>query len=1264
MTNREQEKEKEAQRIERRRASVPAITYPDLPITQRRDDLLAAIRDHQVVIVAGDTGSGKSTQLPKLCLELGRGVNAMIGHTQPRRLAARTIAERIAEELNVSLGSAVGYAVRFNDQVSQDTLLKVMTDGILLAEIQRDRLLRRYDTIIIDEAHERSLNIDFLLGYLTQLLPQRPDLKVIVTSATIDTERFSEHFATVTPTPIIQVSGRTFPVEVRYRPFGPAAVSSGSEREADDRDQVQAISDAVEELCLAGPGDILVFLSGEREIRDAEEGLRAIAQQRNIDLMPLYARLTSTEQHRVFQPHTRRRVVLSTNVAETSLTVPGIRYVIDVGTARISRYNRRLKVQRLPIEAISQASANQRSGRCGRVAPGIAIRLYPDDDFDVRAEFTEPEILRTNLASVMLQMAALRLGSIAEFPFVEPPDSRSIRDGVDLLQELGAFDSDGQLTRLGRRLARLPLDPRLGRMILEAERLGCVRDVLVISAALSIQDPRERPTENRETAEAMHRRFANEHSDFVALLNLWTYLKEQQQERSSSQFRKMCKAEHLNHLRVREWQDIVSQLRQVLVDLDIKLDATGAHHDKIHQALLSGLLSHVGSRDEAERTQPKPVKGREPRRPRAEFVGVRNARFTIAPGSSLSTRGGRWVMVGELVETNRLWGRVAARIQPEWIEQLAPHLCTRSHSEPRWEVTRASAVVTERVMMRGLTIVAGRTVQLSRVDPVLAREMFIRHALVEGEWTTTHEFVKANSSLIDELRGVAERSRRSDLMASDDDLFAFFDTRIPADIASGPQFDRWWKRRSTTDPKLFNFTKELLLGADADIIATDQFPERWESDDLSLRLSYVFDGMDQADGLTVHVPLTILNRLQADEFGWHVPGFRRDLVTELIRSLPKTLRRQLVPAVEYADQFLQRVEQPAGSLGGRMADALGHLVGAHILPSDFRINEVPPHLRPTFSVEDGALVVGVGKDLRVLQSDLRDLARNALAETFRELERSDVLVWDFGELPKVVEKERGGSIVRGFPALVDEAGRVAVRVLTTEVAQEHSMWEGTTRLVLLNSADVAKSLRKALSARPKVGLALARHGDQNGMFEDCFEATVEHLVIVKGGPAWNGVEFDTLRRRIAADATSTALKALGDAAEILKRHDEILDRLARRTATAYDDVVVDMQQQIERLVPNSFVRVHGIGRLPQIVRYLTAMDMRIDKLVGAFEKDREKMRRIQVLDRECESTAPRVRARVMWMLEELRVSVFAQSLGTPEPVSEERIRRELRKTER
>ncbi|WP_240759960.1 ATP-dependent RNA helicase HrpA, partial [Phytoactinopolyspora endophytica] len=871
-------------RVASRVSSVPRIVYPEqLPVSQRKDDIAAAIRDHQVVIVAGETGSGKTTQLPKICLELGRGVRGAIGHTQPRRLAARTVAERIAEETKTELGEAVGYQVRFTRKADDDTLVKLMTDGILLSEIGQDRMLRRYDTLIIDEAHERSLNIDFILGYLKQLLPRRPDLKVIITSATIDPERFATHFGA----PIIEVSGRTYPVEIRYRPLvadnstGAENDDGGADEESGEpRDQVQAIVAAIDELALEPPGDVLVFLSGEREIRDTADALNkrfagTAHRGAGTEVLPLYARLSAAEQHRVFQSHNGRRIVLATNVAETSLTVPGIRYVVDPGTARISRYSHRTKVQRLPIEPISQASARQRAGRCGRVADGVCIRLYSEDDYESRPAFTDPEILRTNLASVILQMTALGLGDVAAFPFLDPPDRRSVSAGVDLLHELGALDPQAKdprksLTDLGRRLSQLPVDPRIARMILEADRQGCAREVITIAAALSIQDPRERPADHQQAADEKHARFRDPTSDFATLLNLWRYLGDEKRARTSNQFRKMCRTEFLNYLRVREWQDLDAQLRSLVKPLGVKLNDGPGGADNIHRALLAGLLSHIGVKEGQGN----------------EYLGARGTKFGIFPGSGLFKKPPKFVMAAELVETSRLWARMNARIDPEWAETLAGHLVKRSYSEPHWSKKSGAVMAHEKVTLYGVPIVASRRVLYSKVDPELCRELFIRHALVEGDWETRHRFFHHNRELLEDVEDLEHRARRRDILVDDETLFDFYDQRLPADVVSARHFDAWWKKARHSDPELLTFSTDLLINDAAGGVQPDHYPDAWRHGEHELPLTYQFEPGSRADGVTVDVPLPVLNQVDPRGFDWQVPGMREELVIALIKSLP------------------------------------------------------------------------------------------------------------------------------------------------------------------------------------------------------------------------------------------------------------------------------------------------------------------------------------------------------------------------------------------
>ncbi len=1225
-------------RVARRRQAVPAPGYPpELPITARRDDLLATIRDHQVVVVAGETGSGKSTQIPKLCLELGRGVRGLIGHTQPRRLAARTVAARVADELGTTLGDLVGYTVRFTDQVGGRTLVKLMTDGILLAEMQRDRLLRRYDTLIVDEAHERSLNIDFLLGYLTNLLPRRRDLKLIVTSATIDTERFARHF----DAPVVEVSGRTYPVELRYRPPDTEAA-----------DQVDGIRRAVDELRAEGPGDILVFLSGEREIRDTATALGE-ARLAGTEILPLYARLSAAEQQRAFRPHQGRRIVLATNVAETSITVPGVRYVVDPGTARISRYNRRTKVQRLPIEPVSQASADQRAGRCGRVAPGICIRLYDEDDYLTRPEYTEPEILRTNLASVILRMAALGLGDVESFPFVDPPDAHAIRDAVALLGELGAMRDGRELTPLGRRLARLPIDPRFGRMILEADRNGCVREVLIIAAALSIQDVRERPTGQEAEADELHARFADPDSDFMAVLNLWRYLETQQRALSSSRFRRLCRAEHIHHVRVREWQDLLRQLRDVAAELGIRRTGQAATPEAVHRSLLAGLLSHVGMYDPAGR----------------EHIGARQARFLVAPGSTLHRRPAAWVMAGELVETNRMWGRMVARIDPSWIEPLAGHLVKRSYGEPWWDAKRAAAVTTERVTLYGLPIVDGRRVQLGRVDPEGARRLFIEHALVDGDWVTEHRFAADNARLVEEVRDLEDRARRRDLLVGDERLVAFFDERVPADVATGRDFDRWWSRARRRTPDLLTFGRDDLVAEGAAPVEGEDFPTTWHQGGRDFDVTYTFGPGADDDGVTVHIPLAVLNQVPPDGFDWQVPGHRLDLVTALVRSLPKAVRRHLVPAPDRAREALAGMGPGDGPLLDVLARRLATLSGEPVAPSDFDLARVPAYLLVRFRIEDGdGREVAAGRDLTALARELGPQVRAAVAGATPGVERRGLRTWDLGTLPRVVDAVSGGQPVRGYPALVDEGEAAGVRVLASEADQARAMAAGTRRLLLLAVPAARRDAERRLRTIPALAAVPARYPGVAALADDCVAAAADRIVAAEGGPAWDEAGFARLEAAARSRLAPLAAGAAGQAGDLVAAALALESRLADVRAPALAPAAADMRAQVRSLVAPGFVARAGLARLRDMGRYLEAIRLRLDKLGERPERDRDLMARARALEAaftEARDALPPERrgapevVEVAWLLEELRVSLFAQKLGTARPVSEPRARRAI-----
>ncbi|SDI05485.1 ATP-dependent helicase HrpA [Actinokineospora alba] len=1238
-----------AQRVAARRASVPKLKYPEeLPISQRRADILEAIRDHQVVIVAGETGSGKTTQLPKICLELGRGITGMVGHTQPRRLAARTVAERVAEEVGTPLGESIGWKVRFTDQVGERTLVKVMTDGILLAEIQNDRDLTQYDTLIIDEAHERSLNIDFLLGYLSRLLPKRPDLKVIITSATIDPERFSRHFGDA---PIIEVSGRTFPVEVRYRPL-----VDPEDPDADpDRDQTQGILDAVDELCAEGPGDILVFLSGEREIRDTADALAA-RNLRNTEILPLYARLSSAEQHRVFQQHSNRRVVLATNVAETSLTVPGIKYVVDPGTARISRYSNRLKVQRLPIEPVSQASANQRKGRCGRTSDGICVRLFSEDDFLARPEFTDPEILRTNLASVILQMNAADLGEMADFPFIEPPDKRHIADGVNLLHELGAInpaetDSRKRLTPLGRKLAQLPVDPRLARMVIEADKAGCVSEVMVIAAALSIQDPRERPQEKQQAAQQMHARFADPDSDFMTYLALWNYLREQQKEVSGNRFRRLCKAEFLNYLRVREWQDIHSQLRQVVRQLGITPNDTQAEPRNVHMALLSGLLSHIGFRDPAAKDG-------------KDYVGARNARFAIFPGSTLAKKPPRWVMAAELVETSRLWGRIAARIEPEWVEPMAEHLVKRTYSEPHWEAKQGSVVAMERVTLFGLPIVVSRKVQYGRIDPEMSRDLFIRNALVEGDWQTRHHFFHDNRKLLAEVEELEHRARRRDIMVDEETLFAFYDQRIPAEVVSGRHFDTWWKKTRHEQPDLLNYSKSMLVNDSAKGINEQDFPDTLQQHGLALPLTYRFEPGRNDDGVTAKVPIAVLNQLHGDGFSLQVPGLREEIVTALIRSLPKPLRRNFVPVPDFAKAVVARLGAEEESLPEAVGRELRKLTGVVIPRDAWQIDAVPAHLRTTFQVVDGEKTLATGKDLIALKDQLKSKLRQSLAAASVDLERRGLTAWTIGTLPKVQRTEQNGLVVTAYPALVDEGDTVAVRMLDTETDQRHAMWLGTRRLVLLGVPSPVKQVVRTLSNQAKLALSHNPHGGVPALLADCVDCAADHLIASGGGPAWTEAGFEKLREHVRVGLIGATLEVLDGARKVVMAWTDVRARLDRTSGPIFVEALADIREQLAGLIYPGFITATGLSRLSDVERYLRGIERRLDKLPERPDRDTSWMHQVQDLEDAYHEALNQLRPaardsakarEVQWMIEELRVSYFAQMLGTAGPISDKRI---------
>ncbi|MDO5619707.1 ATP-dependent RNA helicase HrpA [Kocuria sp.] len=1386
----------------------PTIVYPSqLPVSARREDIQAAIRDHQVVVIAGETGSGKTTQIPKMCLEMGLAEHGMIGHTQPRRIAARSVAERIAEELGEKIGQTVGYQVRFTSEVGADSKIKLMTDGILLAEIQHDRLLKKYSTIIVDEAHERSLNIDFLLGYLKNILPQRPDLKVIITSATIDPERFAAHFNqglpagadpqdTPEPAPIIEVSGRTYPVEIRYRPLTAESVTFADDQDYDDdspahhrpsrensqeedRDPIDGVLDAVDELSKESPGDILVFFAGEREIRDAQEALEALIAKRpklaGTQILPLFGRLSMAEQHRVFSPSRagQRRMVLATNVAETSLTVPGIKYVIDTGTARISRYSTRTKVQRLPIERISQASANQRSGRCGRVSDGICIRLYSQDDFQARPEFTDPEILRTNLASVILQMTASGVvhspEEVMQFPFVQPPESRAVKDGVALLRELGALTSgstsqstthaqphrgsrkrgrggasSSPLTSIGRSLAALPVDPRLGRMIVEGQRRGCAREVMVLAAALTVQDPRERPLEKRQVADEFHARFKEQTSDFLGYLLLWQYLQEQQKELSGSAFRRMCKREYLNYLRIREWQDLYTQLRQMGQSVDIKVGSSrqidpASSSEAVHKSLLTGLLSNIGVRQEKTR----------------DYQGARGTRFAIFPGSDLFKKRPDYVVAAELVETSRLWARTNAAIDPAWVEEVAGDLLKRSYAEPHWSRSRGAVMAKERVTLYGVPLVVDRPVGYWRVDPVVARELFIRHALVEGDWQTRHRFVARNRAKVAEIEELENRLRRKDLRADDQALFEFFDARIPAEVVSQRHFDSWWKKARQRNERLLDFDPDHLLDSDTQDWDDAAFPRQWrqptDGGELSLDLEYTFApgtapggtahsrqaaqrSAHPADGVTVRVPVLFLNQLNPEPFTWQIPGLRTELVTALIKSLPKAQRKNVVPAPDVARQAVAILDDQADpsrdSVETALERALRQVRSVIIEPGSWDWSKVPEHLRMHFQVRDAQnKILGEGDDLALLQIQLRDDVRRALAQSLGTtgqalakvaggpnspaavahksrtgerpaggatpdgrragpkptgnttshtdpvLERSGLTDWPAPDLPRQVDTTVSGQRIIGWPALdaaADPAGATPtadVRVFTNAQDQQAAQRRGTMALLRGRLPSTHRYISDHLANREKIVFTQNPHGSVDVLIQDCTLAAVDKLVPQQ--PPWTRPEYDQVFDQVRADLIDTVFVVTSLVAQVLADANTVRKLIKKPGSMAAVNAFADLRDQLERLVSPDFVTRTGWVNLQHLPRYVKAMQVRVDKLVGtaAIQRDSTHMLEVQALEDELDAAVaavphglpvPETLRQIEWDIQELRVSFFAQELGTSRTVSSKRIRKALR----
>lgn len=1239
------------QRYQARVLSLPnKIHYPDnLPVAEKKQAIYDAIKNNQVVIIAGETGSGKTTQIPKICLELGLGIKGYIGHTQPRRLAARSVANRIAEELKTEIGQLVGYKVRFSDHVSETTLIKLMTDGILLAEIQKDKLLLQYDTIIIDEAHERSLNIDFILGYLKQLLPKRPDLKVIITSATIDVERFSNHF---NQAPIIEVSGRTYPVEVRYRPpiFN---------EEDDTNNDFQPILDAIEELSAESFGDILIFLTGEREIRDVADILNKL-ELRHTDILPLYARLSATEQNRIFQSHSKRRIILATNVAETSLTVPGIKYVIDPGLARISRYSYRTKVQRLPIEPISQASANQRKGRCGRTSDGICIRLYDENDFLSRPEFTDPEILRTNLASVILQMTSLGLGNIAAFPFVEAPDSRYIRDGIRLLEELGAIyikHHQYHLTATGKILAQLPIDPRLARMLVEARRSGCTKEIMIITAALSIQDPRERPFDKQQASDEKHRRFADKESDFLSLINLWNYIQEQQDLLSGNQFRRLCQKEFLNYLRIREWQDVYTQIRQTIKQLAFPINSKAADYISLHTSLLSGLLSHIGMKEIEKR----------------EYIGARNIKFAIFPNSALFKTQPKWCIVSELVETSRLWGRTAAKIESEWIEPIAQHLIKYSYSEPRWSKKQGTTIANEKVTLFGLPIVANRIVNYSKIDPVLSRSLFIRHALVEGDWLTNHKFYKQNQRLIKEVEDLEHKSRRQDILIDDDELYEFYDKRIDDSVISTKHFDSWWKQKQKSQPDYLNIEKEMLIKQSAQLVNLSDFPDFWYQDNFKLALEYQFDIGHNRDGVTIKIPIDLLNQIKNRGFDWQVPGFRKDLIIALIKSLPKSLRRNLVPAPNYAEAFLERIKTTDQPILESLENEFRKMTGVKITSEDWQLDQVPDYLKMTFSIiNSNNEEIASGKDLVLLKEQLKNEVQKALStlttKKIVSIEQSNITDWNFGTLPTTYEEKQKNYTVKAYPALIDHQDSVSIELVDNQEEQQKLNKLGLRRLLMLNIPSPIKYLHEKLPNKSKLGLYFNSFGTVLMLIDDCIACAVDELIDKYNQNIQNQDQYQKLLDYTKTNINETVIDIAKQVESILTLHYNINKKLKGRVDLSLAFALSDIKRQLSNLVYKGFVADSGYKRLADVYRYLLAIEKRIEKLMGNVTKDRQSMNIIEEVENQYEkwvNSLPQiVRSKdsvinIRWMIEELRVNLFAQQLGTPYPISPKRVKQQI-----
>ena len=1270
-----------------RLSNLPKPEYAlELPVSSRRDEIAKAIQNNQVVIVCGETGSGKTTQLPKICLELGRGVAGLIGHTQPRRIAARSVASRIAQELNSPLGEVVGYKVRFNDKLSENSYVKLMTDGILLAETQGDKFLNAYDTIIIDEAHERSLNIDFLLGYLKQLLPKRPDLKVIVTSATIDAERFSSHF---NGAPVIEVSGRTYPVEIRYRPLGKAGFRAKESAEAenaqfdlddenvfgiarkaktearwleeDDEEEAieEAIMDAADDLLRQGDGDILVFLPGEREIRDVADHLRKYqgrsTKLKHIEVLPLFARLSIEDQQKIFKSHSSRRIVLATNVAETSLTVPGIKYVIDAGLARMNRYSVRAKVEQLQIEKISQAAAKQRAGRCGRVSNGICVRLYSEQDFDGRPAFTEPEILRSSLASVILRMAALRLGDVERFPFIEAPSSRLIADGYLLLQELGAVDSKRQITEVGLQLAKLPLDPRIGRMILAAKRENCLSEILIIASVLSMQDPRERPMDKREAADNAHSKFVAEGSDFMSYLKIWDFFDNAlKTKKSNKDLLNQCHANFLSFLRLKEWRELYAQIKQIVDEMEFKFNTEAANFEQVHKALLAGLLGNIGFKDGDNDS----------------YAGARGIRFFVAPGSGLKKLRPKWVIAAELVDTSKLYARCVAKIEPDWIEPLARGLTQSDYSDPRWDRKMGMVNAWERVSLYGLTIIPKRRVHYGPINPTESREIFIREALGNGDFDTKSAFFVANERLIAEVEELEHKARRQDVLVDEHQLFAFYDAKIPADIYNAASFEKWRVEAEKLNPKLLYLTRDDLMRHGADAITAVQFPEKMTLGGVEIPLKYRFEPSHILDGVTATIPLALLNQLDATSTQWLVPGMLREKLTYLIKALPKTFRRVCVPVPEFVTGFLQHSENQLNlPLLETLASYIQHKTTLKISQEDWVLSEIEPHHLMNFSViDDAGRELAIGRDWSELKKQLGQAAqltfRSTSPDNIKQLEKTGLKQWDFGDLPQTLSFERDGLKVTGYPALEDNIDAVSVRLFDTETEAENNHRKGVCRLMRFELKEQIKQLEKGLPNFNQYALTFRNIMSPDDLREDMLAAIADRAFIGEDDLPRNNADFMKLKQRARTRLPAVSEAVARQAQAIALEYQNLLNQQAKMPATV-NRLKKDVETQIQLLVYKNCFSQTPWEHLTNIPRYLKALNLRIQKQPAAPERDGKNAASVGIIwarwqDKTHQmhaagSLIPPALQAYRWLIEELRVSLFAQELKTPFPVSIKRL---------